>query len=141
MVNMQMTIRFLLRNTFCHSDIELTQQMGNLHCACPTLFDNILPRSDKSNMVAEEELGFEMDISGGADSSHRRTTVIGRVSINGTSHLINENHDLPTKSKHMSPRFKEALRRAYFNEYDTGDVYRLGNKSLQWANKLAFTDG
>ena len=115
--------------------------MSHLHDACPTLFDNVLARSDKRDMVAEEELGFEMDIFGSTNSNHRRTTVIGRVSINGTSHLINENHDLPTKSKHMSPRFKEALRRAYFNEYDTGDVYRLGNKSLQWANKLAFTDG
>jgi hypothetical protein len=140
MVNMQMTIRFLLRNSFRYSDKELTRQMSHLHDACPTLFDSVLARSDKRDMVAEEEMGFEMDISGSADGNHRRTTVIGRVSISGISHLINENDDLPTKPKYMSLRFKQALRQAYFDEYDTGEIYQFGNRSLQWANKLAFTD-
>jgi len=40
----------------------------------------------------------------------------------------------------MSLRFKQALRQAYFDEYDTGEIYQFGNRSLQWANKLAFTD-
>jgi hypothetical protein len=40
----------------------------------------------------------------------------------------------------MSLRFKQQLRQTYLNEYDTGEIYQLGNKPLQWANKLAFTD-
>jgi hypothetical protein len=140
MVNMQMTIRFLLRNSFNHSDKELTQQMSHLHDACPTLFDNVLAHSDKRDMVAKEELGFEMDIFGSMNSNHRRTTVIGRVSVSGITHLINDNNDLPAKPKHMSLRFKQALRQAYIKEYDTGEIYQFGIRPLQWANKLAFTD-
>jgi hypothetical protein len=140
---MQITIRFLLRNSFYFSDGELTSQMSHLYNVCPTLFDNILPRTDKRDiidMVAEEELSFEMDISGNMDSNHRRTTVIGRVAVNGITHQINDNNDLPTKPRDMALRFKRALCQVYTNEHNTGEIYQLGNKPLQWANKLAFTD-
>jgi hypothetical protein len=44
--------------------------MSHLHDACPTLFDSVLARSDKRDMVAKEEMSFEMDISGSADGNH-----------------------------------------------------------------------
>ena len=140
---MQLTIRFILRNSFCLQDGELTKQMSRLYNKCPTVFDNVLPRTDKRDMLLEDEKDFEMDIRDGADANHRRTTVIGQIppsSVCGTTHFINEDQPLPTKHASMSTRFKWALRRAYMEEYGKDEIYQFGNKRIQWSNKLGFTD-
>lgn len=50
--NMQITIRMLLRNAF-GDDGELTRQMSGMYNQCPTLFENVLPRTDRRDIPVE----------------------------------------------------------------------------------------
>ena len=69
--NMQMTIRLLQRNAFYHRDGELTRQMHLLYEKAPTLFDAVLPRTDKRDMLeGEEDLEYELDVHAGGDRGH-----------------------------------------------------------------------
>jgi len=142
-VNMQMTTRLLLRNAFYHRDGELTAQMNRLYGQCPTLFDSILPRTDRRDMLEEDELDNEMDVHFGADRDHRRPTVIGAIppsTIKKTTHLANDGDYLPRRDTGMTDGFKRLLRRAYVDHYGMDEVYHFGNRPIQYSNKFGFTD-
>ncbi|KAL7818066.1 hypothetical protein V8C44DRAFT_211757 [Trichoderma aethiopicum] len=142
-VNMQMTIRLVLRNAFYLQDGELTRQMNSLYEKCPALLDAILPRTDRRDLVEDEEGDFELDVHFGADAGHRRATVIGQIPvkvIRATTHVLNSNQPLPTHHDNMDQRFREELRRAYVTEYKQPEIYLFGHKRAQWSNKFAFTD-
>jgi hypothetical protein len=141
---MQITIRLILQNGFYHKDGELTALMNRLYNQCPTLFDSVLPRTDRQDMAAiDDELENELDIISGVDSKHRRTTVIGAIppaTVDRTYHLLNDNQSLPRRHDNMSENFKRALRGAYVQEYGFDEIYHFGNRRpLQYSNKFAFT--
>lgn len=52
MVNVQQAIRFLLPglNTYKNDLPELTDKFQELYRSCPTLFDRVLPRSDRQQL-------------------------------------------------------------------------------------------
>ena len=140
---MQITIRLILRNGFYHKDKELTTIVNRLYNQCPTLFDSVLPRTDRQDMAADDELENELDVHSGVDSKHRRATVIGAIppaTINRTLHFLNDNRPLPRRHDDMSEGFKRALRRAYVQEYGLDEIYHFGHQPLQYSNKFAFTD-
>jgi hypothetical protein len=142
-INMQITIRLILQNGFYHRDGELTALMNRLYNQCPTMFDSVLPRTDRQDMTApDDELENELDVHSGADSNHRRATIIGAIpptTINRTLHVINDNRSLPRRHDDMSEGFKRALREAYVQEYGLDEIYQFGRR-LQYSNKFAFTD-
>jgi len=143
-INMQITIRLILRNGFYHKDGELTVLMNRLYNQCPTMFDSVLPRTDRQDMTApDDELENELDVHSGVDSKHRRATVIGAIppaTVNRTLHVLNDNRSLPRRHDNMSESFKRALRRAYVQEYGLDEIYHFGRWPLQYSNKFAFTD-
>ncbi|KAI8171048.1 hypothetical protein KHU50_005759 [Colletotrichum sp. SAR 10_65] len=140
-VNMQMTMRLLLRNAFFFDDAELTLQMSRLYKSCPTLFDSILPRTDRREMaLPQEEMDFEMDVEGlVSDEDHQRPSAIGQVSVRGVTHAINENKPLPTRPTTMEDTFTRRLRRAYTRDYGEPDIWVFSGR-LQYSNKFAFSD-
>jgi hypothetical protein len=145
MINMQMTIRLILRHGFYHQDGELTAQMNRLYSLCPTMFDSVLPQTDRRDMtMIDDELENELDIRSGADSNHQRATVIGAIppaTVKRTLYILNDNQPLPRRHNDMSEVFKSALRRAYVQEYHLDEIYHFGNRRpLQYANKFAFTN-
>lgn len=142
-INLQMTTRMILQNGFYHRDGELTVQMKRLYNQCPTLFDSVLPLTDRGNMLEEDELENEMDIYFGADRDHRRPTVIGAIPsnvVNQSIHLANGGNPMPRYDTHMTDGFKRLLRRAYVEQYGVDELYRFGRRALQYSNKFAFTD-
>lgn len=142
-VNLQMTTRLLLQNAFHHRDGNLTAQVNRLYGKCPTLFDSVLPRMDRRDMLGEDELDNEMDIHFGADRDHCRPTVIGAIPHNivrKTISLANGGRPLPRRDADMSAEFKQRLRRAYVEQYGMDEVYQFGRQPIQYSNKFAFTD-
>jgi hypothetical protein len=142
-VNMQMTTRLLLQNAFYHRDGDLTAQMNRLYGKCPTLFDSVLPRTDRRDMLGEDEFDNEMDVHFGADRDHRRPTVIGAIPPNVVKQsisLANGGRPLPRRDADMSVEFKQLLRRAYTEQYGMDEVYQFGKQPIQYSNKFAFTD-
>jgi hypothetical protein len=103
--------------------------MNRLYNQCLTLFDFVLPRTDRQGMTAiEDELENELDIHSGVNSQHRRATVIGAIpsaAVKQTLHLLNGNQSLPRRHDDMSEDFKRALRGAYVQGYGDDEIYLI----------------
>ncbi|KAI1753016.1 hypothetical protein F4782DRAFT_95579 [Xylaria castorea] len=138
-VNMQLTIRFLLRSAYWYTDSELTNKMDVLHKACPTLFESVLPQAERKELLLDDEQEYELDAAGGADYEHRRATVIGQISVKSVNHIINDSQPLPTRHAKMSDAFRAKLRGAYVKDYRQPEIYMFQGR-IQYANKFGFTD-
>lgn len=129
--NVAQTIRFLLLSAFQISHPDITEYMLKLHSDCPTLFQTILPRSERSSNLNES------DISILPDQEHSYTAALLCI----PQYYVKDFLKLPTRLAHLDimNSFLNDLRDAYSTDYQMQDLVSLGNLPLQWCKKFIFT--
>ena len=129
--NVAQTIRFLLLSTFRDSHPDITAFMLRLHSDCPSLFQTILPRSERlSNLDG-------CDISILSDEEHSQTAALLCI----PQYYVGDFLKFPIRLGQLDiiDPFLNALRDAYSMDYKMQDLVSLGNLPLQWCKKFIFT--
>lgn len=149
-VNVQLTVRLILRKAFAGIDNALTTQLLRLQDSCPTLFKRILSKSDQQALSLQlddtSELEDVMDVEGVPDEGHVNPAVIARIAskdIQKMPHSVNDGRHLPVIPRtQCSQIFINLLRQAYGFDYNLSNMYTLtrGGLPMQWSKKFAFTD-
>jgi hypothetical protein len=149
-VNVQLTVRLILRKAFAGIDNALTTQLLRLQDGCPTLFKRILSKSDQQALSLQlddtSELEDVMDVEGVPDEGHVNPAVIARIAskdIQKIPHCVNDGRHLPVIPRtQCSQIFINLLRQAYGFDYNLSNMYTLtrGGLPMQWSKKFAFTD-
>lgn len=145
-VNVQETIRFVLRKAFQHSDPALTASLANLYQKCPDLFNQVLARADRSaiqdELIVDE---FVIDVADSADELHRNPTAINAIlatEYRAVRHLINAGERLPSYPSGLDaePCFRHAIRLAFEKDYGRpAHPPVFLRQRIQWARKFGFT--
>lgn len=144
--NVRETIRFVLRNAFKEQDPELTQTLTELYTQCPTLYDQVLSRQDRSTLSDElklDELSVEVEQS--ADAQHRHPSAINAipyVQIRVGQHALNGGQRLPTYASDGETVFRQLIRLAYEKDYGKPRQYPAlfqKDRRIQWSRKFSFT--
>lgn len=166
MVNVQQTIRFILLNAYKSDLPDLTDKMQELYKSCPTLFEKVLPRSDRQYL--QTTLGGnedqEMDIEDAGDENHKNPSVIGRVltretkaAVHSIVHWVKPGEEvvagwgaavdrtpttkLPLRSSLMTEPFRRQLVSAYNKDYNINGITLLGGRSaIQYCKRVKFSD-
>ncbi|ROW07924.1 hypothetical protein VMCG_03429 [Cytospora schulzeri] len=146
-VNVQETIRFVLRNAFQHSDPDLTVKLTDLYQKCPDLFDQVLARADRS--AIKDDLGlddFVVDVTDSADEQHRYPTAINAIpttEYRATRHQINAGQQLPSfpSDPYAEPEFRHHVRLAFEKDYGKPPQHpsTFLRQRIQWSRKFGFT--
>lgn len=145
-VNVQQTIRFVLRNAFQHSDPVLTAMLTDLYQKCPDLFDQVLARADRS--AIKDDLGLDdyvVDVSDSADEQHRSPTAINAIptaEYRAVRHQVNAGQQLPSfpTDPEAEPEFRQYVRLAFAKEYGRPQhPTTFLRQRIQWSRKFGFT--
>jgi hypothetical protein len=133
--NLRQTIRLILLNAYKESELPLTRMIQELHDRCPTLFENLLTKSEQERLIEDED---EDDMWIQADDIHRRPYVTGCLATSYVQDVLY----LPTRSSDTAlPReFARLLRDAYSNDYAMPNIHQFGKARIQWAKKFSFSD-
>ena len=128
--NMRQTCRLILLNAFVGDESVLTQLFKELHQACPTLFESLLPRSEQ--MIDEDE--SSQDILG--DVNHERPAALVRIAAQHCKYVM----QLPTWSSLLSQPQRQQLGQAYTQDYKMSGIVHFGRRAIPWCKKFSFTD-
>ncbi|ELR04028.1 hypothetical protein VC83_09247 [Pseudogymnoascus destructans] len=109
-----------------------SHQMRRLHETCPMLMDNLLPSSERHDIVEQSVLAPL------ADKMHLRpnaTRCISRL-------FIRNQLDLPLNAKELNEDhyFTQQLREAFRVDYNMPHIASLGTQPIQWFSQFSFTD-
>ena len=129
--NVAQTIRFLLLSAFQKAHPDVTNFMLRLQRDCPTLFQTILPRSERSSNLDKSSMLIL------PDSEHSQTAAllcIPQYYVRDVLRFLIRLAQLDA----VDP-FLNALRDAYSTDYKIHDLISFGNLPLQWCKKFIFT--
>jgi hypothetical protein len=109
--NIQQTVRLLLANSFQHSDPELTSLFNELYEECPSLFSQILPRSEATDymteLLQEDEDVYKLQLP--ADSTQYDPAAIACIQAKYAKDTLR----LPTRPSQMSDDFRKLYTKAF----------------------------
>jgi hypothetical protein len=96
-----------------------------------------LPRSEYASLIGDEE---EDEYWIEPDKQHKKPSVIGCIAAKHYHKVFR----LPTKCSEredqMSQNFKNALSRAFREDYGMPNIVHFGSGAIRWRKKLAFDD-
>lgn len=139
--NVQQTVRLILANAFRRTDRELTELFYELYTECPSIFDPVLPLSERLGLEAvltedyytgDDESELRLD----SDDTHIHPAALGRIAPGYAGDVMK----LPLRSRGMSDSFRRLLRASYHTDYSMPNIFEFGKVAIQWSKKFAFDD-
>lgn len=137
--NVQQTVRLLLAKAFEHSNPDLTLVFNELYRECPSLFEQVLPRSEVADYVNLLEEGFdddELKLKLPEDSTQYRPAAITCIQPKYAKDTL----QLPTRPSQMSDNFRKLYTKAFKDDYGMTDIVEFGKAVVRWSKKVAFDD-
>ena len=105
--------------------------MLRLHGICPTLFEAVLPRSERSSNPNESHIPIL------SDDEHSQTAALLCI----PQYYVRDFLHLPIRLSQLDiiDPFLVSLRDAYSTDYNLHDLVSLGSLPLQWCKKFIFS--
>jgi hypothetical protein len=123
--NIQQTVRLLLAKAFQHSDPGLTTTFSDLYKECPSMLQQILPRSkvaDYSELLEEDESELALPSNG----NHSRPAAIGYIQPKYAKDVL----QLPMRTSQMFENFRKQFTTAFKIDYGMEHIMEFRKAAL-----------
>ncbi|KAI9749166.1 MAG: Glutathione reductase [Chaenotheca gracillima] len=130
--NVQLTLRLCLGGAYARDEPDITKALSKMHQQCPTLFESILPPSER--LTEDDESYLEIQ----DDAKHSQPAALYCLS----RRYVLEELKFPINARHLhvNDPFLVQVRRAYAVDYDKPSAMGLERWPFQWCRKIIFTD-
>lgn len=129
------TIRFTLAGAVENTEPSLTGKLRKIHSVCPTLLEKLLPISERDQN--QDDMDNESRLSVPSDEQHEKPTALNCIDRTYVREL---NWPLRIEDLPSDNAFVVMLEQAYHVDYNELNVTCPRGVTLQWCQKLSFTD-